>query len=58
MMAFTHDFFTNHEYPNIVSEKMIIRDNEIFNLQMMEKKKNKKDQFEESRMYSPQFVWG
>ncbi|KRX01790.1 hypothetical protein PPERSA_00163 [Pseudocohnilembus persalinus] len=62
MMAFTHTFFSNHEYPNITSEKIVLRDNEIFNMEMLTNKQELKNLqqkfFEDSKLYSPQFVWG
>ncbi|KAL4493614.1 hypothetical protein ABPG72_004107 [Tetrahymena utriculariae] len=62
--AFTHTYFTPHEYQPFNSEKMTISETEMFNLELLDedkkntKKPNKKKNYEEQRSYSSQFIWG
>lgn len=37
MYAFTHTYFSNHDFKGISSEQIVIRENEVFSLEMINK---------------------
>lgn len=54
MYAFTHTYFSNHDFDGVQSENIVIRDNEVFSLDLINKGvRASKKTFSDKRTYSP-----
>jgi hypothetical protein len=58
MYAFTHHYFTPHDYNAHSSEEMIICPKEFLNFSSKKEELSRKKDFHETRKYSSLFVWG
>lgn len=58
MYAFTHTYFTPHEYEAHSSEEMVISPKEFLNFSSKKEELSRKKDFHDSRKYSSLFVWG